>query len=327
MAPGRHHKRLRVSPPQKSWLGLPPEIRNMILLMVDEDCPQSFPHESVASYAVVSLEWQSFFEHRTFRFLVLDYSALPAFQKAVSGKGRVRLSYLRHLWIRVKLFPYSCDQCCHPEDLPTVWWYVCILNTFVNTHSPVSASLYLWLLTNMACRNDWIFTKTMKALLQILASHSSLPGGMILEVSAHSPSDTQHFFRDHRIEDDYPFRRESDIRSLTSVLGYHLKMREKIGMAIDPSHQGVDPFDNSRPTFGEVQRFLGAPLDFIPLHSLPQAPIVKALHIRRQFYRQLSPTALAKLFRESLVSAESFRIERWCRPTPEAEARYMQGTR
>lgn len=44
---------------------------------------------------------------------------------------------------------------------------------------------------------------------------------------------------------------------------------------------------------------------------LPTVKIVKALVIRRQFYRNISSSALAKLLRESFPRLEMFRDERW----------------
>ena len=173
----------------------------------------------------------------------------------------------------------------------------------------------------------------MKRLLRTLALGSRQDGqdGMTLEISVHSPSDTQHFFRDFRIDDDYPVHSGDDlsIRNIGDLAIFHAR-KQFFQWSLRPldmvPHHCLDI--TGRPPQGAVQRCLGTPLDFLSRLSgvLPRVPIVSEFLMRRQHYRQLSPIALARLFSESLVCAESLRLERWCRPTPEEEAEFLNGT-
>ena len=129
------------------------------------------------------------------------------------------------------------------------------------------------------------------------------------------------------MEEAYPARRADDLkgrgperdycrRRVNEILGDIIRLRR------DDRH-----YTDEEVSTGTVRRFLGAPIDFHNPHAslLPRVPVINGFLARRQFYRQLSPAALSKLFSKSLVSVQWFRLERWTRPTPEEEALFVNG--
>ena len=112
--------------PRKPWSHLPPEIRLRILKLVaqDHEPKGNVGAASVAPYAAVCPEWQFFFEQITFNYLILGNSTLEAFKKVVGGSKKIRLGYIRHLWLRIKLPKYSCPSCEKAESGLTISQYV-----------------------------------------------------------------------------------------------------------------------------------------------------------------------------------------------------------
>lgn len=109
------------------WASLPAEVRQMILKFVclpdsGGQC-NGMSYPTVAQYASVCLEWQIFFEARTFRRLVLNPASVEEFD-AVVRRDDVRLAYIQKLWLRVELSEYECPKCDEPEDVATQREYV-----------------------------------------------------------------------------------------------------------------------------------------------------------------------------------------------------------
>ncbi|KAF4971873.1 hypothetical protein FZEAL_9730 [Fusarium zealandicum] len=101
-----------------SWSSLPPEIQLLILeLVVSSSQKKRYKKgPGIAIFAGVSRGWQCFIERNTFRRLVITNKTLDAFAKAVKGKNAIRLGYIRHLWLRIKLSEYTCHSCRKPEN-------------------------------------------------------------------------------------------------------------------------------------------------------------------------------------------------------------------
>lgn len=187
-------------------------------------------------------------------------------------------------------------------------------------------------------RNNRLFSISLIKLLKILSSWEPRPGpnGLVLELSAVSPSDVQHRFRNFELEDEYPFQCEEDLRRNPSVLEYSRQKEMEVQTApgdVVLRHRTVTP----SATIGEYRRMQGTRLELRPwrkfdirgrrnpIPTLPDAPLVKGLLIRRAFYRAFSPTTLAELFRQSLRSVEWFRLERWISITIEDEHAFIRG--
>jgi hypothetical protein len=110
-----------------SWASLPVELREAILSFVclpssAEQCNGS-GSSKLARFATVSLEWQTYFEARIFRRLVLDPGSVGDFD-TIFRRHDARLGYIRKLWLRIRLSAYECPYCDEPENAATQRWYV-----------------------------------------------------------------------------------------------------------------------------------------------------------------------------------------------------------
>ncbi|KFA51357.1 hypothetical protein S40293_03249 [Stachybotrys chartarum IBT 40293] len=149
----------------------------------------------------------------------------------------------------------------------------------------------------------------MRHLSDALSCWDGAGGGLKLQISAWSPSDTSHGFFECEMEAEYPFRFETDLAGLAA---YQIQRRADRAAA-----SSTHVHDNS---LGALQRLFGNGLNFTSWLSkttatiLPPTPIVKGLVLRGLFYRGIAPVSLAKVFHESLVALESLHIERWMRP-------------
>ncbi|KAI2465341.1 hypothetical protein F4781DRAFT_435469 [Annulohypoxylon bovei var. microspora] len=152
-------------------------------------------------------------------------------------------------------------------------------------------------------RNNKIFTASMWDLFSILArwrskdQESTYKSRLILMLSAYSPSDREHYFRDHRFGDDCKTYYDSP------RIHHH-----------DPFH-GWFFGEQVRLDVGPKQRLFGRPLNFdfhhigaSSLPSLPKLDFVAGLIIPRQFYR---PIPRIDLIIRSLPKLEILRYEPW----------------
>lgn len=77
---------------------------------------------------------------------------------------------------------------------------------------------------------------------------------------------------------------------------------------------------------GQLQRYLGRLIDLRIKHTLPRVPAVRALIIKRENHRQMSPRCLSRLFQQSFVNTERFSLQRFCRISEtQTEVEYMRG--
>jgi hypothetical protein len=112
------------------WAILTMEIRLMTWEEMADGYHYGTPRKQdlkVARLATVSREWQRAFESFTFRRLTIRSSSLEKFGDLVAGTNAVRLSYIRHLWLKIELNEYHCNDCQKAEDRPTINWYVLII--------------------------------------------------------------------------------------------------------------------------------------------------------------------------------------------------------
>ncbi|RSL60985.1 hypothetical protein CEP54_006458 [Fusarium duplospermum] len=290
-----------------SWYLLSPEIRLLILECifpknghVETITDRGFPKAS--SLATVSREWRRFFEKETFRRLAITSSDVPEFARAVSGENSIRLNYISRLRYYIRLAQYT--KCLHDK--------------------PKSPSNISW--------NNQTFTRAMVILLNVLSSWDGTRGGLILEITVCSPSDQIFHPLQLDIRNDYPFRFEEDLEKCPSYLEYDKKKKAEImGSEAIRRPARVQP--------GMAQRLRGTPLELQPwlikreeefgnpTRSLTKVPIVKGLVLRRSLLRGITGEALAKLFCESFVALESFRLERWDGRTKEDDIAFLTGKR
>lgn len=121
-----------------------------------------------SGYAVVNRDWQWYFEARNFQNLILGHEDTVDFYRIVREAGRGHL--VRRIWLRVELPRYGCDRCSKPEDEEEV------------------------------VANKARFTLAVWHLFDALSGLETLDGdrGIDLELSAHSPSDAEHYCQEWR---------------------------------------------------------------------------------------------------------------------------------
>lgn len=155
--------------------------------------------------------------------------------------------------------------------------------------------------------------------------------GLMLMLSAFSPSDTEHRYFYCEMEKEYPFHYEEDLDiCMPDILTYHAI---RSAQAAPARHRHVHGILAA----GEASRIFGTPLvlqslrtrteagRLVRVESLPQTPIIQGVLIRRQFFRSIAVKSLAQLFRESFVAVETFRFERFAYFTKELERAFHQG--
>ncbi|OIW26063.1 hypothetical protein CONLIGDRAFT_684600 [Coniochaeta ligniaria NRRL 30616] len=264
------------------WTKLPAEIRLMILEQLQNQ------GEPQAPYAQVSHEWRVFVERSTFRRLVLSSGDLDAFHALVARRRtNVHLQVpIDHIWLRLVLPEYNCPDCERPENRLEV------------------------------ATNDKMFTEAMWKLLQALALLG--PGrGLTLEFSAHSPSDSAHFFKSwYQLRPDYPHFATPD-EHFTYV------NRAKKYLPTDDKAHGYDEgnrrarwiriYADSRRQCKHAQRLV-RPLKFdsTQYSSLPKVPCVTNLLIRRQYFRDIETSSLSHIV-GALRSLRRLQRENWRR--------------
>lgn len=162
----------------------------------------------------------------------------------------------------------------------------------------------------------------MRRLLAMLSSWpqqqgSSSPPHLSLEVSAMSPSDTQHAVRYFEMEPDYPFQFKEDIARPRRIVKYTARKLSNI-----PATPHRLQNANRRARSWEMKRIHGTPLDIRPWRlvdrrgrrnqrpRLPPAPIVKAFIMRQHCRRTISVASLVQLFQQSLLEVEYLHLER-----------------
>jgi hypothetical protein len=160
------------------WEHLPPKIRLIILKMLaeDTDCSSKIDTRktNMACYATVSKEWQAVIEKKNFSRLTLSPPCLGTFDKTV----RRQRGLIKHIWLRVKLRTYGCPSCTESETI------------------------------TLTAINNTIIRRAITRLFTILSSWKRngdcSNGGLTLELSTYSSSDSRHVFKDqHFVTDAY----------------------------------------------------------------------------------------------------------------------------
>ncbi|TPX10156.1 uncharacterized protein E0L32_001353 [Thyridium curvatum] len=245
---------------------------------------RALQNHTASAYATVCRAWQSFFEKRNFRTLVLHQSDIPLFEHYVHGERRY---WVEWVWLRVELPKYNCRKC-HKQESP-----------------------------KEIRRNNTCFTNAIARLFAVLSTWPIYTGyrhrGVALDLSVHSPSDVEHFCQELKSQSydsawiDSP--EWPDLISWREVSIY------------DEKHCwiGTEP----RPWLGrgELRRVFGRPgglsLDFRASYAkhlngtLPKVVCVSLLIIRRQFYRHYSVSNALKPILHSLQGLHGFRYEPW----------------
>lgn len=232
-----------------------------------------------SAYAAVCREWQYFFERINFQCLTIHQSDLLELGRIVQGQRRM---FVQWIWLRLELPEYDCECCSKQES-----------SKEIRSH-------------------NFVFTNALWDLFAILSTWEKKgefgvgERGPILELSAHSPSDSKHFCKelDSRINDTAWSRRKGGPKKR-----HH-----------DCAHGWKKGRQTRRPSDDAKMRVFGHPsgLKFDlrassarKMRTLPKVRVIKSLVIRRQFYRAFSVAKALQPIIQCLTQLEDFIYEPW----------------
>ncbi|KAI1419382.1 hypothetical protein F5Y12DRAFT_793975 [Xylaria sp. FL1777] len=247
------------------WQALPLEIKHMILEIV---LLHSSKRHQKSAYAIVSKEWQTFFEKRIFHRLVLRQSSIVKFGQLIQHRRR---ELLQHLWLRIELPKYHRNA-----------------SEMRETNSEKT-------------KNNQIVTKAVWQLLKILTSWEKDDTRLTLELSVHSPSDSEYYLSDYCLDRDiYPRVDDEDCAYEEFYAHMSLKRRYYQVYDADGSYRQL-----------QSHRIFARSLELVKTRGkagLPSVQVVKRLLIRRQYVCSFSPDTLLEIIR-SLSGLESISLE------------------
>jgi len=238
------------------------------LMILEEVARQKLPGWS--SLASVNREWQFILERLNFNRLKLSSSktCLEKFQRLVIRQRE----HVRHIWFTIELPKYKCSTCTK--------------HSFVySTSGPI--------------RNG------IRRLFGILSTWEPA-GSLTLELNVHSPSDSQHWFKNYHFSSE-----ATSTGPQESDYSWH-----------DPNHYWEQGKQVLPPPASAIHRlFQGTHVD---MEKLPRVDSVTSFTIRRQLRRRLSPMALVNLL-GSFTRVEHLTYEPWRHWNTDSTKRHSQG--
>lgn len=209
-------------------------------------------NQGLASYASVCKEWQAVIEKKNFARLKLRVSCLDDFEHMISRQRDL----VKHLWLNIELRPYTCRSC---ESIESGSW---------------------------SSSNDTIVSRAIMKLFSILSTWNPANDGLTLELSAQSPSDSKHWFKNcyfgaHDEDGEVIFKTGKQLKEPTTKLH-------------DPKHGWVDGQQVATPDPRAALR-LYEPVELRSREEFPKVHAVTGFVLRRQCRRRFSPWALALL--------------------------------
>ncbi len=219
---------------------------------------------SLASSAAVSREWQTIIERHNFSRIKLTLLRLVNFDSMI----RRNRSLVRYIWFCLELQRYNCTEC-DPQPLE-----------------------------GMSDADNALITTAFLHLFSTLSTWES-DGNLLLDISVHSPSDSDHWFKylifvpdiPSDACDQYQHMEESMLVKVTASdydHGYSTGSRYAIA-PLAATHKvfdeimGEGPFDNEEQ---EGQWW----------QQLPLVPAITSVLLRQQTRRRWKPAALAHMF-------------------------------
>ncbi|KAH7143820.1 hypothetical protein EDB81DRAFT_652426 [Dactylonectria macrodidyma] len=241
-----------------TWDCLPVEIRRMVLdLLLQDGC-------SLASLATVSREWQTVIERHNFSRIKLTMSRLADFGSIIH-RNRALVSYL---WLCLELEEYDCSRCA----------------PHIRARSGVSNA------------DNILITAAFQDLFSTLSTWEP-SGELLLDISVHSRSDSEHWFKYLTFEPDSP----SDECNLNRRLEQAMSVR-----VVDPQHRSIAAHRNATRAEKAIYKVFdqimgGEPFDDDEQEDrwwqqLPSVPAVTGVLLRQQTRRRWRPEALAHMF-------------------------------
>lgn len=242
-----------------SWSCLPAEIRILVLeaLLQDDGC-------SLAGFAIVSREWQMTIEQHNFARIALTLSRLADFGP-MTHRNRALVHYI---WLCLELQEYDCTLCA-PEDLEMMG--------ISNTDNTLIITAFQDLFSTLS---TW-------------EPNSNL----LLDISVHSPSDSEHWFKYLTFGPDIRFD-ECGLSLYTEQ-----SMLDKLN---DHRHGWIAGSQNSTPSKLGIHKVFDEIMGEGPFvndeeedqwwQQLPLVPAVTGVLLRQQTRRRWKPTALGQMF-------------------------------
>ncbi|OAQ72975.2 hypothetical protein VFPPC_15228 [Pochonia chlamydosporia 170] len=249
-----------------TWASLPAEIRLLIYEALAQDgCPLSH-------LATVSREWQIELEPYNFARIKLTPSRTVDFGSMIH-RNRALVGYI---WFCLELDNYDCSTCA-PFYLTTDERIKALIITDTD-HCPITASF--------------------ETLFSVLSTWEHGRRDLTLDISIHSPSDSEHWFKYLTFLPDYSPSdrrrcRAGGIEQTTTAKQVHH----------DPQHGWVAGFRHSAPPPRAFYKIFHDIMDEGPFESqevelewwnqLPSVPAVTSLLLRQQNRRRWKPQSLA----------------------------------
>jgi hypothetical protein len=249
-----------------SWAALPAETQLQIFEVLLSDGC------SLAQFATVSRQWQAIIEQHNFERINLTLWRMPDF----GHMTRRNRALVKYIWLSLELDEYDCSRCelgrqwhgCNPTDQ-------CII---------ISAMRYLFLTLS-----EW-----------------EPQGDLKLDISVHSPSDSQHWFKYLTFGPDTLPHNQATFSQFQD----------------DPEHGWVAGTPPSAPTdlalrnvFADIwgERggvFFNKEQECRWWQTLPEVPAITSMLLRLQNRRRWSPSTLTYML-SRLPRLEEFHYEPW----------------
>ncbi|KAL2015916.1 hypothetical protein VTK56DRAFT_4554 [Thermocarpiscus australiensis] len=248
-----------------SWDGLPREIRLLILEALTQDgC-------TLGRLATVSREWQTDLERYNFARIKLTPSRLVDFGSMIHRNRAL----VRYIWFCLELDDYDCTTCAPAHATLTELEEAFAIGD--TDHCPI--------------------TTAFQSLFSILSTWEP-KGGLMLDISIYSPSDSEHWFKYLTFLPDTP--------SAEMLAGGGVEQTILNKVYHDPQHGWVAGFRHSAPPRAAIRKVFHAIMDEGPFDSeqlelqwwdqLPSVPAVTSLLLRQQNRRRWRPRSLARMF-------------------------------
>lgn len=249
-----------------SWGYLPTEIRYMIFQLLLRDS-----RISLATLATVSREWQTVIEQHNFARIKLTPSRIADFGSVIH-RNRGLVSYI---WLCLELEEYDCTKC-------------------------ASENYEDW---GMSKPDNLLISTAFQDLFSILNTWK--PGGdLVLDISMHSPSDAEHWFKYLTFE--------PDARSDQGMDRWHQSQCEEQPMPLKfvDCHRGLAPDKFGKAIFKVFEEFDYDWIENEWWEQLPLVPAVTGVLLRQQTRRRWRPAALAGIFGR-LPGLQEIHFEPW----------------
>ncbi|KAK3394510.1 hypothetical protein B0H63DRAFT_48274 [Podospora didyma] len=232
------------------WHHLAAEIRCVILeRLLQDGC-------SLAGFATVSREWQTIIERHNFARIKLTPSRIADFGSVIHRNNAL----VRYLWLCLELEEYDCTLCASRD--PETW--------------------------GMSHRDNALIVTAFQDLFSTPGTWEPGGGGnsLMLDISVHSPSDSEHWFKYLTFRPSTPFDDQ-----------------EEDG-AQDDDQSMLAKLDDRQHGWEDGRRASA------PCRQLPLVPAVTGVLLRQQTRRRWKPMALANMF-SRLPELQVIHYEPW----------------